>query len=135
MADVTQTAANVHANGATTQASRVQFGETVTNGNVVYLKSDTKYWKCDADASEEAATAAGIVISANVADGYGYIQTSGPIDVGGTLTAGVAYVASDTAGGIKPSADLGAGDYISHLGYATAADKLELAIKNHGVSL
>lgn len=135
MADLAITAADVHINGATASVNRVQFGEAVAAGETVYLRSsDSKYWRADADAGSEEATTAGIVVNGNAADGYGLICTSGPIDVGATLTKGTAYAQSDTPGGIMPVADFDAGDYMTLLGIATATDTLDLHIRVTGAT-
>ena len=134
MADVVQTAANVHPNGSTALAVLVQVGEAVVQGDVGYLKaSDEKYWKADANLSAEAATAQGIFVTPAGADGYAYLQTSGPIDVGGTLVVGTTYLASFNAGKIMPTADTAPGHYITRLGVASAVDKLELSISATGI--
>jgi hypothetical protein len=57
-------------------------------------------------------------------------QTSGTITVGGTMTAGKIYVASATAGGIAPSADLTTNWRTSIIGVATSTTVLTLGINN-----
>ena len=52
-----------------------------------------------------------------------------------TVTAGVAYYLSATAGGICPVADLGSGDYPVFLGFATSSSVLALRIVESGVAL
>ena len=136
MADVTQTAANVHPNGSNAAAILVQVGEAVVQGDVGYYKtSDGKHWKCDADLSTEAASAKGIFITPAAIDGYAYLQVSGSIDVGGTLVVGTTYLASANAGKIMPTADLASGDYNTRLGVASATDKLELSISVTGIQV
>ena len=136
MADLSQTAANVGLTndaGSQIDASKV-YGEAVTQGNAVYLKtSDNKYWKADADAAATA-SADGIALTPGAADEYGVVCTEGYVDLGATLTVGETYVVSTTAGGIAPIADLGSGDYTTILGVATAADTLELNIYVSGVA-
>lgn len=130
-ADLTITAANVKVGGSQAVVQQVQFGETVTNGQLVYLKSsDAKYWKTDNDA---AATdnIAGVVLTGNSANGYGTIITAGPIEIGATITIGRNYMASSTAGGICPDEDIASGDYISSLGHATATGIIWVNIKNY----
>jgi hypothetical protein len=132
--DLTITPANVSLAGTETRTLLVTFGETVTNGQVVYRKvSDNKYWKADNDVTVDTAEVAGIVLSGNSADGQGIIVIGGPITIGAATTAGVSYVLSSTAGGIAPAADLGTGDYISSLGHATTTAIIWLNLKNYGV--
>ena len=129
MADLSITAANVKVKGANAVLRVQQFGETMTAGQATYLKStDNKWWKSDANASAEAANAKGVVMIGAAGDAYGVIAESGPIDVGATLTVGVAYIASTTAGGIAPAADFTgySGSFLTHLGYATSTSTLDL---------
>lgn len=129
MADLSITAANVKIKGVDTALRVVQFGETMTAGQSTYLKtSDSKYWKADANVSLEAASARGVVITGAAGDAYGVIAESGPVDVGATLTVGVPYIVSTTAGGIAPASDFAGytGSFLQHLGYATATGTLIL---------
>ncbi len=137
MADLSITAANVgvHDSGALTQI--VQAGESVTQGNPVYLNS-AKYYQCDADAGASNAVCAGIAITPADADGYFVMATPSAntiLDLGATLVVGTIYVLSGTKGAIAPSADLASGDYVTTLGIATAADKLVLDIQVSGVAV
>lgn len=133
MADISITAANVAIGSAATQYSFVQFGETVTQGHSVYLKTDGKYWKADADGLATA-EGRGIVLTPSGADGYGFIVTDGPMIMGATLAVGTTYVVSTTAGGIAPIADLGSGDFPCILGTATTASLLQVDISFAGVA-
>jgi hypothetical protein len=67
-------------------------------------------------------------------DGYFIMATSGPIDLGATLTVGETYYVSDTAGAIMPSADVSSGEYVTALGVATAADTINLDINASGIA-
>ena len=134
MADISVTAANVGLaeNGVGTR--QVQVGETVTQGEPLYLKtSDNKYWLADADAAASAVVA-GIALTPAAADGYVVMATSGAVDVGGTLTVGETYIVSATACGIAPIGDLASGDYLSILGVATATDTLDINLYISGVA-
>ncbi len=139
MADLSITAANVgiQSTGATT--SKVQAGESITQGNPVYLSTgDSKYYQCDADAGAANAQCAGVAMTPADADGYFIMATPSDnttIDLGATLTIGTIYVLSGTKGAIAPSADLASGDYVTVLGVATAADKLVLKINVSGVAV
>lgn len=134
--DLVITAANVKIGGASAKTQDVVFGETVTNGQPVYLKaSDGKYYKADNDASEATAEARGIALVGNSADGYGIIVTSGPIYIGATTAAGMNYVVSSTAGGIAPVADLGSNDYITSLGHAISTTVIYVDIRAYAVQV
>lgn len=133
MADITVTAANVKPVGTSRTLQTVRYGETVTQGQPVYLKSaDDKYWKADADTSAEAA-AIGIVITPGVADDYGVIVTTGQVNMGATLAVGQVYVVSVNAGGVAPYSDLGTGDYVTILGVASTTAILDIGINATGI--
>jgi len=130
MADLSITAANVVA-GATGRQDTGTAGESVTAGQVTYHDTaDDNHLKKASNASATLAKVKGIALN-NAADGQPItVHTSGPLDLGATLTVGENYVVSDTAGGIAPISDLGSGDYVSILGVATAADEIEIQILN-----
>jgi len=133
MADITVTAANVKATSNST-AVRVQYGEAIDQGEPVYLKAaDSKYWLCDNVAAASAAIV-GVALTPNIADGYGFVQTTGSIDLGATLAIGTTYVVSATAGGIAPEADIGTGEFVSILGVASSTALLRMDISNTGIA-
>ena len=135
MADISITAANVAATG-TFQKQPVQFGETVTAGQVVYLKSsDTKYWKAQADGTSEEASAAGICLGGAAANQYGVILTGGTITIGGTVVKGTPYFVSTTAGGICPHADLASTNYVTLIGFATSTAIISVSFSATGVTI
>lgn len=128
-ADLTITPANVAAAAGDTVVRNVRAGETVTAGQPVYRNSsDNEYYLCDADASETAATCAGITLSAGSDGTYITIATAGKIKVGATVVVGTQYFVSDTAGGIMPGADLDTGDYITPIGVTTDTDEILIGI-------
>lgn len=136
MADITVTAADVGLADTGVVTQTVQVAVAVTQGQVGYLDTtESKYRLADADLSSAAASAAGIFLTPAAIDGYAVIAMSGPVDVGATLTVGETYVASGTAGGIAPIADLATGDYVTLLGIATAAGKLQLDISASGAQV
>lgn len=59
----------------------------------------------------------------------------GPITIGATLTAGVAYYCSGTAGGIAPVADVTTGWYVTIVGIATSTTVLDVKFHASGVAL
>lgn len=128
MADLVQTAANVAIGAATTTTKLVPAGEAITQGNSVYLKSDDKWWKADSNAAESAGSAGvGVAMTkAGAAADYFIVALKGPVNVGATLTPGMAYFVSNTAGGIIPAADLSSTEYSTYLGVATTAALLNL---------
>ena len=134
MADLVITAANVKAKGKTISTQLVQVGEAVTAGQGVYRKSsDSKHWLASNDVDEASATATGVALTGAATDGYIQMVTSGPMDVGATLSAGETYILTATAGGIAAIADLASTNYLTYLGYASDASTLQVWLKATGV--
>jgi hypothetical protein len=135
MADLTITAASVIAGtGATKKLGTA--GATITAGKVVYLDSDGNHKLADNNSATAALRSpAGIALN-GAADGQPLIVlTAGPVTIGATLTAGVAYYLSDTPGGICPVADLATGEYAVIIGIATSTTVLNVDIQESGVAL
>lgn len=98
-------------------------GETVSQGNLVYLQNDGKWWKTDADtASTVEGVQLGIAQGAGSADGAisGGVLLKGKATNQSGLVAGTEYYASNTAGGISSSA----GTTPKKVGVATSATDL-----------
>lgn len=111
MSDVAITAANV-VHDINFQSANGTAGATITAGQLLYLDAGTNTYKlADANASEAAATVAGIALHAALSGQPIRFQIAGDITIGGTLTVGGIYVASATAGGLAPVADLTTGMY------------------------
>lgn len=136
MADLVITVANVAAGSGARKVSGTA-GATITAGEVVYLDSATGTYKlADCDSATAAVRSpAGIALHGSLSGQPLTIQTSGPITIGATVTAGVAYYLSATPGGICPVADLGTGDYPVILGLATSASVIDIDIQEAGVAL
>ena len=136
MADLSITAANVGLTdtvGAVTQ--NVQVGEAVTQGQPGYLHTDSKYYQTDADAGAPNAAATGIFLTPAAADEYAVFLTSGPVDLGATLTVGETYIVSGTKGGIAPIGDAASGWFKTTLGNAITASRLDVDIDASGVAV
>lgn len=135
-ADLTITATSVVA-GSTAKKAVAVAGETITAGQVVYQDASTgKYLKADNDSATAGVRApVGIALHAASLNQPLSIVTAGPVTIGATVTAGVAYYLSSTAGGICPVADLGSGDYPVFLGFATSASVLTVDLVAAGVAL
>lgn len=128
MADITVTAGSVAlAAGTTATRKNVTWGESVTQGRSVYLKSEGKWWKADSNATESAGSAGvGVALTKGSADDPGIVITGGTMNLGATLTAGQPYFVSSTAGGICPAGDLSSTEYTTYLGTATSASLINL---------
>jgi len=136
MADLTITAANVLAGvGADTENGTL--GAAATAGQVLYkAAADGKWYLADNNAaSAEVRNARGIALNGGGAGQPVRVLLSGPVTIGATMTAGVAYYLSDTAGGICPVADVGAGEYSCLIGIATTTAILDVKFQYSGVAL
>jgi hypothetical protein len=136
MADLTITAASVIA-GSGADIEHGTAGATITAGQTVYRDAATgKYLLADSNSATAAArTPRGIALN-GAANGQPLaILKGGPITIGATVTAGVAYYQSDTPGGICPVADVGSGEYSCVLGIATSAAVVAVEIQASGVAL
>ena len=133
MADISQTAANVKAGASSTRVQLVQGGETITQGQPVYLASDGKYYQTDANDTAIKAQAKGIAVTPAATDGYFLMANDGLVNLGATLAVGQVYVVSATKGGIAPYADLTTNDYVTILGIATTTALMEINIIISGV--
>jgi hypothetical protein len=125
MADLTVTAASVVAGANATKESGIA-GETITAGQPVYKSTTTfKYMKADNNSATEAARSVRGIALNGASDGQPLvIQTKGDLTIGATMTAGIAYYLSDTAGGICPVADIGTGEYVSLIGVSKSTTVL-----------
>lgn len=136
MTDLSITAANVVA-GSNAKKLPGTAGATITAGQTLYRAAATgKLLPADADsATAEVRTPVGIALN-GAADGQpvDYIY-EGDVNLGATLTVGEIYVQSDTAGGIMPEGDLEAGDYVTVLGVASAANNLKMKIIASGAAV
>lgn len=131
MADLSITAANVRLATSLAQVVVLQVSEAVDAGEVVY-KNGQKYSLADASASGTAA-ASYLALTSGVTDGYIVALKTGLVYTGtSSLTKGVQYVVSATAGKIAPIGDLGTGDYITHVGVANATDTLYVDVAPTG---
>lgn len=136
MSDLSITAANVIA-GTGAKKALGTAGTTITAGKTVYLDtSDNKYKLADCDSVTAAVRSpAGIALN-GASDGQPLVVLEeGPITIGATMTAGIAYYLSPNAGGICPVADVLSGDHTIILGMATSTTVLEVSIQESGVAI
>lgn len=136
MADLTVTAANVVPGTGATVVQGTS-GAAITAGQTVYLDTATTTWKlCDANLSAAAAKLGGIAMDSTPGVGQPIsVLTDGPYNPGATAVVGTIYVASGTAGGIAPAADLVSGWYTNVLGVGTAANSILVKILNSQVAV
>lgn len=135
MTDLVVTAANVlQGAGAVTEAGVL--GGTVTAGQAVYKDATGAWLAADSDsATALARSAKGIALTGGGLGQPVVVQKSGEITIGATMTAGIAYYLSNTAGGICPVADVGSGEYAGLIGIAKSTTVLSLGFNYSGVAL
>jgi len=133
MVDISQTPANV-VKGSNASVIQVTAGVTVLAGEVVYRDStDSDEYKLAIDTSAAAAAAIGIALN-RADDGQPLtVQTSGDIDVGGTVKLGKVYCVSSTAGAIAEVDDTSTSDWVTVLGTGESSSVLPLNIRASGV--
>lgn len=134
MVDISVTAANVQpvTTGTNrTKIASVTAGATITAGQAVYKNSSGTWAPADADASAETAGQRGVGVALNGASSGQPLDVAigGEYDPGATATEGVIYVLSGTAGGIAPSADLAANDWVTILGVGNSSGNIDLICK------
>ena len=86
-------------------------------------------------ATAEARAATAIALTGSSLNQPIVVQTSGTITIGATMTAGIQYYLSDTAGGICPVGDLASGMDPILIGIAKSATVLAVDIQDPGVTL
>lgn len=136
MSDLSITAANVLA-GTDSTAEWGTAGATITAGKSVYYDEASGKWKLadcdDATAAVRMSVKGGIALN-GASDGQPLkVLRSGDITIGASLTAGVAYYLSKTAGGIAPLADISGGTVVL-IGVAHSTSVLNVAINYTGAT-
>jgi hypothetical protein len=98
------------------------YGESLAVGDLVYLDSDGKYWKAQADA-DTTLPCIGLVMSAGNADDTGYILKTGYYrDDSLSLTpGGLLYLDTATAGLFTQTLPSGSGEIVQIIGNAISA--------------
>lgn len=130
MADLTQTAASVVASSKGDKRTiEGILGATVTAGMPLYRDTadNNRYKACDALTATKAACE-GIALNGGAAGQPVEIVVRDPeLNVGGTLAIGQTYVVSATSGLIALESDITAGQFVTILGVAIAANKLNFS--------
>jgi hypothetical protein len=122
MADLTVTPGSVLFTSGTKVTGTA--GAAVTAGQAVYSDSTTSTLKlAQADGTAAEAAVVGVALhAAGSGQPLVYAAQGSLINIGATTSTATTYVASATAGGVAPQADLVSTNKITRIGYATAAD-------------
>jgi hypothetical protein len=136
MADLVITASSV-VPGSGAKKTTGTAGASITAGQVVYLDSSAGTYKlADCNSGTTAALSpAGIALNGAASGQPITVLESGPVTIGATVTQGVGYYLSATAGGICPVADLTTGCHPVLLGFATSTSSITVDIQEAGVAL
>ncbi len=132
MATYTFTSGSVLQSGATQGALA---GEAINAGEFVYLDpSDGKARKAECDATVDKAKVAGIAVNSAVAGQPISYVASGEVTVNAAfLSVGLLLVLSPTAGKCMDVGDLVNTQYVTLIGWSTAADKLKVNLAHSGI--
>lgn len=136
MADVTITAPCVPNN--LSNCETLIASVAIASGKLVYRTAAGLAGLADSDAGAAlnaecigmAVNTAGIGEPVTVAKNGTTVTTSGT-----TLTKGLVYFVSNTAGGVAPQGDIGAGDYVTSIGVASSTSALIIDIQIGGFTI
>ncbi len=133
MADLSITASQVVPAG---NPNTYSAGAAITAGQTVYVSGGTAYL-ADCDNTSTTAGMRGIAVCSAASGQKVVVQSSGTIVIGAaaSITEGTVFVLSDTAGGIKPVADLASGDYVTYIGVGDDSNGIVLNIHASGVQV
>lgn len=130
MADLSITAANV-AKGTNAVTATGTAGATITAGQPLYADPNASFTLKPAQAtSATASKVIGISLHAALSGQPVTYLTGGQYNPGATLTVGIIYALSATAGAIAPNADLASTNYVTKLGIALTASSMDVLIHN-----
>lgn len=133
MADITVTPASV-VKGANAITRRGTAGGTITAGQPVYKDTAGKYQASDANASALTADVVGIALhGASLNQPLEIVEEDDDFTPGATIVNGTVYIASATAGGIAPVADIVATWYPVVLFVGKSTSKAVMKIVKTGV--
>ena len=112
-------------------------GETITAGKAVYLEAATNRYKLadNNSVTAEVRLARGIALNGASLNQPLTIAKAGPVTIGGTMTANVAYYLGDAPGGLCPVGDLAGGEYPCLVGMSTSTTVLDIDIQAPGGAL
>lgn len=109
-------------------------GEAVAAGQVVYKNgSDGDRLYLADNGTEAQAEAAGVAMNSAAVDQVVVYATAGPVYLGPVLQNAEVYALSSTLGAVAQIADVGAGSYLTHLGYGDGVSILYLDIRARGL--
>lgn len=127
MANLTITPANVGVGGQA-RIRIVRVGESVTQGQPGYYSiSDNLFYQADANASQAAANASCMFLTAAATNGYAVALFEGDYNPGATVGVGTTYAVSATKGAVCPIGDLTTGDWVTIIGTASTSTNIPVS--------
>lgn len=124
MADITVTATSVTLVSGFTATGVA--ASTITAGQPLYQLAAGTIAPAQ-DASATLAAVIGVALSGgNAGQTVAYALPGSVIAIGATVVLGTAYYATDNAGGLGTFAELGTGDHVNLVGWATTTGRLKL---------
>lgn len=105
------------------------YGENLTYGDLIYLKSDGKWYQTDADAEATAGNVLlGMALNTTTANNAGNVLLHGTIcETDWNWSVGACLYVSTTAGDAQTAVPSGASDVVRVIGYAYHADSIYFA--------
>lgn len=135
MADLSITVASVLAGAGARIDRKRTAAVAITAGQWVYRDGDSYRLVDNNSATAAARVPDGIALNGAAAGQPLAVQSGGEVTLGVVLTAGTAYFASDTPGGMCAAGDLATGEYPCVLGIAKSTSVLRMGINPSGVAL
>jgi len=113
----------------------VTAGETIVQGQVLYLDTSDSKYNLTINSSEATTKAAGIALCAG-GDGQPIIiQTDGDITIGATVVVGEIYLVSGAPGAIAPEEDVTVTKFVTVLGVGISTTVIRLNIDPYPVAI
>ncbi len=120
MADLSQTATSVIAGPNARRIVNAVLAETVTAGQPAYRTAAGTYGKAKANDSTKSAVVGYFEQGGAAGQRVNVVTKDDEANLGIAVAVGDILVASTTAGGIAPAADIASGDYVTVLGVANS---------------
>lgn len=109
----------------------------IAAGKTVYRNTSGLAALADSDLSAAGAECIGIAVNtAGIGEPVTVAKNGTTVtQAGTTFTKGLVYFVSNTAGGIAPQGDIGAGDYVTSIGIASSTSALIIDIQIGGFTI
>lgn len=135
MADLSITPTSVvkYATSPAAVTSQGIAGETIAAGQALYLAAGL-LMKAD-DTTAAKAACVGVALNGGAINQPIQYITSGGLNPGATVAAGIAYGVTDTAGGIGAISERASADYVTIIGVGATTTRINVDIIKSGVAI